>query len=274
MGSPGALSARWLSTAKRAAVVLGCAGLAAVRLKYPDAKVDAITVWLSVIAAVVLLMPSDVGALLKFIRRIRVGDNEVEFNALTPEEARRKTQEEIGEATTEGDPSSSGSAQGSETTGSSAGTASAPSSARETAIRLARARGILAVELVLRKLQAEWGIPIQRDVRLGGQGEAVLVDGVATDGRLIRIVEVKFSSSRKSLRLSAENAMQHVIRALRHLRGKGRIKITVAIVVDWTNDLDGVTSVVEPQIQGVDGRVVLKVFSLEDLAREFGVEVA
>lgn len=63
---------------KRVLIAFACMAFALVRLKYPDAKVDSVTVWLLGIAAAMFLLP-EAQALLPYIKRVKVGDTEIEL---------------------------------------------------------------------------------------------------------------------------------------------------------------------------------------------------
>jgi hypothetical protein len=59
-----------------------CLGFAAIRIFQPQAIVDGNTVWLLVIATVVLIGP-DLKVLLPYIKRIKIGDTEIELAEAT-----------------------------------------------------------------------------------------------------------------------------------------------------------------------------------------------
>lgn len=63
---------------KRWTMIVICLGFAGVRLIRPDLKVDVITIWLLVIAMVFFLLP-ELRAVTPYIKRIRVGDTEIEL---------------------------------------------------------------------------------------------------------------------------------------------------------------------------------------------------
>lgn len=63
---------------KRWLMIVVCLGLVIVRLLRPDLKVDVITVWLLVIATLFFLLP-EMRLMTPYIKRIRVGDTEIEL---------------------------------------------------------------------------------------------------------------------------------------------------------------------------------------------------
>ena len=63
---------------KRWIIVVACLALVTSRLRWPDAKVDTSTVWLLAIAALAFVMP-ELKALAPYIKRIKIGDTEIEL---------------------------------------------------------------------------------------------------------------------------------------------------------------------------------------------------
>lgn len=64
---------------QRLLIILLCLILVAVRMIWPDMKVDAVSLWLLGIAAFLLLMPK-LGIFVPYIKRVKVGDSELELN--------------------------------------------------------------------------------------------------------------------------------------------------------------------------------------------------
>jgi len=64
---------------QRSLIILLCLILVAVRMIWPDMKVDVISLWLLGIAAFLLLMPK-LGVFVPYIKRVKVGDSEIELN--------------------------------------------------------------------------------------------------------------------------------------------------------------------------------------------------
>src|SRR5438105_8421023 len=63
---------------QRSLIILLCLILVAVRMIWPDMKVDVISLWLLGIAAFLLLMPK-LGVFVPYIKRVKVGDSEIEL---------------------------------------------------------------------------------------------------------------------------------------------------------------------------------------------------
>src|SRR5438874_2673186 len=63
---------------KRMFIALVCLGFAALRLVFPEAQVDAVSVWLLAIAAAMFMLP-EIQTVLPYIKRLRVGDTEIEL---------------------------------------------------------------------------------------------------------------------------------------------------------------------------------------------------
>jgi len=64
---------------QRSLIILLCLVLVAVRMMWPDMKVDMISLWLLGIAAFLLLIPK-LGVFVPYIKRIKVGESELELN--------------------------------------------------------------------------------------------------------------------------------------------------------------------------------------------------
>jgi hypothetical protein len=63
---------------KRTLIALICFGFAALRVVFPGATVDSVSVWLLAIAAAMFILP-ELQAVLPYIKRLRVGDTEIEL---------------------------------------------------------------------------------------------------------------------------------------------------------------------------------------------------
>lgn len=82
---------------KRVLVSLICLALAVIRIFRPDSIIDGNTVWLLVIAVVVIIGP-DLKVLIPFIKRIKIGDTEIELAAQAAKigEEIEKVKDEVG----------------------------------------------------------------------------------------------------------------------------------------------------------------------------------
>lgn len=82
---------------KRFLVAVVCLSLAVIRILKPDAIIDGNTVWLLVIAVVVMIGP-DLKVLIPFIKRIKIGDTEIELAAQAAKISKEieKVKDEVG----------------------------------------------------------------------------------------------------------------------------------------------------------------------------------
>ena len=69
---------KFLIKAKYVVLVIICLVFASLRVFFPDVIIDGNTVWLLVIAAVAMIVP-DLKFLLPYIKRLRIGDTEIEL---------------------------------------------------------------------------------------------------------------------------------------------------------------------------------------------------
>ncbi|HUJ28076.1 MAG TPA: hypothetical protein VLW85_18775 [Myxococcales bacterium] len=76
---------------KRMLIALVCLGFAVLRIVFPDAQVDAVSVWLLAIAAAMFVLP-EVQSVLPYIKRLRVGDTEIELVERLQREVARATE--------------------------------------------------------------------------------------------------------------------------------------------------------------------------------------
>lgn len=63
---------------KRWVIIAVCLGLIVARIIRPDMQVDVITIWLIVIAAILFVMP-ELRVVVPYIKRVKIGDTEVEL---------------------------------------------------------------------------------------------------------------------------------------------------------------------------------------------------
>lgn len=75
-----------MAAMKRWLVVGVCLGLAVARLAWPDLRIDAVTIWLVGLAAAVALLP-DLRSVVPFVKRLKVGEMEIELRRLEREVA-------------------------------------------------------------------------------------------------------------------------------------------------------------------------------------------
>lgn len=82
---------------KRFLVAVVCLSLAIIRIIKPDTIIDGNTVWLLVIAVVVMIGP-DLKVLIPFIKRIKIGDTEIELAAQAAKISKEieKVKDEVG----------------------------------------------------------------------------------------------------------------------------------------------------------------------------------
>lgn len=76
---------------KRMLIAVICLGFAGLRVVFPDAQVDSVSVWLLAIAAAMFVLP-EVQSVLPYIRRLRVGDTEIELVEKLQREVARATE--------------------------------------------------------------------------------------------------------------------------------------------------------------------------------------
>jgi hypothetical protein len=262
-----------LRIAKKSALVSACLVLAIVRLKYPDAKVDAVTVWLVVIGAVVLLLPSDITAVQRAIRRVKVGDTEIELAPLSVEATRMKIAAEVAD----GEESATEASERSTAPPNAPDLTPPPVRARPSVVTEDepkidhRATYMLAEELVLRKLEAEWGVPIQRNVKLTSHASRIgVADGVATVGDELRVVEVKFVRARAAIHARLNDLGYRAERLMSVLRERGRVRFTAVVVVSSTEDLELVRTSASRLFQDF-AWLDVRVYAFSELSQEFGV---
>jgi hypothetical protein len=127
---------------------------------------------------------------------------------------------------------------------------------------------VVAEDLVLRELEGEYGVSINRQVEVGGVAQ---LDGVFMHQGEVLAVEVKYTPSRLSRNRVAESLRQLETHA-RRLPWR-RFKFIYAVVVD---DLDEINLADESsRLQEVTSvfpfQVILKIYGFRQLKEKFGV---
>jgi hypothetical protein len=135
------------------------------------------------------------------------------------------------------------------------------------------ARLFVAEELVLRKLESEWQVAVQRDVRVGD----VPVDGVAfLRGGGVVAIEVKAprdETQAEGLVTRVAGVSGAALAALQH--GRSDTKFLVAVVLPKAKEPAAIEARLNLVLRnsGFSRQVECRVFSMETLADEFGLAV-
>lgn len=132
-------------------------------------------------------------------------------------------------------------------------------------------RYFIAEELVLRKLETEWQVAIQREVRVGD----VAVDGIAfqKDGSVV-IVEAKAPRDERLAGRAVLRAAEHAESALAALRRRRRpARFLIAVVLPKPENTEVLTVQMNQLLRekGVSPEVECRVFSMNVLADDFGL---
>lgn len=154
-----------------------------------------------------------------------------------------------------------------------------PRSPKSQVMEESRNRAFLAVELAIRKLEAEWNVRINRQVRFGDVG----VDGAATVGPDLRVVEVKLTHTigMRAAEMGLDQ-LERIVRRTRHVTDRvfptfrGVITGYLVIVLgDETKDPVATGKRITKLLRESRDleRIEVIVYSLDALAREFGVAV-
>ena len=131
----------------------------------------------------------------------------------------------------------------------------------------------LTEELVLRKLAAEFGSEIQREVKLpGSDGEQYILDGIVRHKGVTTVIEVKYFLNDVSIRLVAR-ALTRIQAAVRFLpkEQSSNIRVLFAMVSEQMDDK--MKARIESRIERIRRSsplpIDVRLFSLLDLEREF-----
>lgn len=132
-----------------------------------------------------------------------------------------------------------------------------------------KSRYLLAEDLVMRKLQAEFGIPIKRQIALGPDAR---FDGLFAKQGAGYGIEVKYLNRRGSSKELAEMIQQ----AVQYVAGLGFARFTLILVfVFETEDLMSpeVLRTVQSEVSRHGEKVVARFYAFRDLASEFGLSL-
>jgi hypothetical protein len=130
----------------------------------------------------------------------------------------------------------------------------------------ARQAWVLAEEFAFRELEAEFGIPIQRQVAVGGDHG---VDGVLVDKGKIKIVEIKFTQ-RPGIAQLARHAAEH----LAHISEKMKpASFVLAIVVEGMppERLEAEYAKTREQLKTIPLKIDLRIYDFDVLKCKYGV---
>jgi hypothetical protein len=129
-----------------------------------------------------------------------------------------------------------------------------------------RARYFQAEDLVLRALQAEYGVAVSRQVTAGAD---MGFDGVfITSGRL-NVVEVKLVRNMRSAASNIEKSVERIAGAIQRY-GWRNAQIILAIVSESEDELSTVKDMSE-RFANNPIPVVVRCYSLSDLQKRFGI---
>ncbi|MDP2450135.1 MAG: hypothetical protein Q8M93_01580 [Polaromonas sp.] len=129
-----------------------------------------------------------------------------------------------------------------------------------------QSRYFQAEDLVLRSLQAEYGVPVNRQVTAGRDGG---FDGLFLANGRTNVVEVKYFAGRgrsPAVRMS----VQRLTAAIREY-GWENTQIILALVFENAEDVKSVREMLSSAFSGNDVPVVLRVFTMDQLREQFGV---
>jgi hypothetical protein len=183
--------------------------------------------------------------------------------ALSPTARREKLEREVAETVAQGRPSTE-----SASPESSEGTVAARRATPER--RNLLGRHFLAEELVIRKLETEWKVPIQRQVGVADTG----MDGVAVRGDEVVLVEVKATRSESSARNAVVQAARQASRAFDSvIARRRRVRLVIALALDYSKNPEALTAELNAVLrkEGFPENVECRVFCMSGLAAEFGV---
>jgi hypothetical protein len=133
------------------------------------------------------------------------------------------------------------------------------------------ARVILAEDLVMRELSAEYGVNIQRQV---GLGRDIGVDGMFAKGGEGFGIEVKFFRHSKNVR----NVIDSLRQVLDHISRTGwrRFNFILAAVIDDTKTerVDLIKQQIEKSVTDIEMNVEIRFFIFSELAEKYGAALS
>lgn len=131
----------------------------------------------------------------------------------------------------------------------------------------ARHAWVLAEEFAFRELEAEFGVPIQRQVAIAGDYG---VDGVFLDKGKIRVIEIKFTKHPR-LALAARRAADQLRRIADKMKPASFI---LAIVVDGmpSTQLEGQIAKTQDQLKSMPFQIDLRIYDFVELKKKYGVD--
>lgn len=207
--------------------------------------------WLAFISVILVVYHKQIYALVETMRKrvesgsgLKVGPVAIEadLHPQSPEQQAKKAEREVVEATT--------------TTTTTPGPVPPD----------LRARSFQAEDLALRAIQAEYGVPINRQLQAGSDMQ---LDGVFTKDGAAHIIEVKYSrgtypSSRVSMMLN------HILAGITKYHWRN-VKVILAVVYDDSVDLEMEQRRLSEVAKEFEVIVEVRCFSFKYLTKQFGI---
>lgn len=129
-----------------------------------------------------------------------------------------------------------------------------------------QSRYFQAEDLVLRSLQAEYGVPVSRQVTAGRDSG---FDGLFLANGRMNIVEVKYVSGR-GRSPAVRTSVQKLTMAIREY-GWENAQIILALVFENADDVKSVREMLSSAFSANEVPVVVRVFTMDQLREQFGV---
>ncbi len=146
------------------------------------------------------------------------------------------------------------------------GQAVSPAAAQTGRAALIQSRYFQAEDLVLRSLQAEYGVPVSRQVTAGRDSG---FDGLFLANGRTNVVEVKYVAGRgRSPAVKA--SVQRLTAAIREY-GWENAQVILALVFENAEDVRAAREVLSSAFSGNEVPVVVRVFTMDQLRDQFGV---
>lgn len=147
-----------------------------------------------------------------------------------------------------------------------AGQAASPVATQVGRAALIQSRYFQAEDLVLRSLQAEYGVPVSRQVTAGRDSG---FDGLFLANGRTNVVEVKYVAGRgRSPAVKA--SIQKLTAAIREY-GWDNSQIILALIFENSDDVRYVREMLSTAFSGNAVPVVVRVFTMDQLREQFGV---
>lgn len=213
--------------------------------------------WVILILVLVLWFDSPLRAVLAVIRKrietgsaMKAGWFELsELKPEPPEQQRQRAEREVAEAE------------------ASAQSATAPGDPVQ--VGPTSSQFLVAEDLALRALQADLGVPLNRQVSAGM--DAGFDAAFARDGTL-NIVEVKFFPGSVTP-MKLKNSLERISAAVRRVHWRN-VRVVLVLVYKRADDIAPNEMRVREAIEGYDLPVEVRTFSLQDLKIRFGVRAS